>query len=321
MYRIQIIANPRAGKTSLHEILRSARRQLFGWQMDLAITADAADIPRCLDSINADTHKAIVVIGGDGSINCALPYLITRDDLPPLALYPSGTANDLAQCLKIRDTWPDIQYLLDHDLSLAIDVIQVNGKHWFLTAGGLGIGSIITTEINSWRSKSRLFSKAWTTLGCETYALFAAKAIGTSQSIMQNMRIRAESFHHEGCISSLLICNQEKMGGELTIAPGANNHDGYFDLVGLHAKERLVILKDLYSARFKGGLPADFALKSESCVIENLDNKPMTFFGDGECLAKETTFEIQIKKKALKVFTPLAVYQDSAPKKARGKAP
>ncbi len=138
-------------------INRGARNGAANLDPALAILTDAFGAPTVLDmDAPAELEKRltaacgpeidrIVVAGGDGTINSALPVLLRRRK--PLGVFPLGTANDFARTLDIPTDLEAAAGIIVAGRTARIDVGVVNGRY-FLNAAGLGFSTMLHDELS-----------------------------------------------------------------------------------------------------------------------------------------------------------------------------
>jgi diacylglycerol kinase (ATP) len=116
---------------------------------------DVEDPPRLasqLESALTPAVERIIVAGGDGTVNSALPVLVRAGK--PFGILPLGTANDLAKTLNIPASPVAAASVIVRGHTRRIDVGSVNGKY-FLNAAGIGFSSDLQRELDS-TMKSKL---------------------------------------------------------------------------------------------------------------------------------------------------------------------
>ncbi|MDT8386557.1 MAG: lipid kinase [Thiogranum sp.] len=147
--RCLLVVNPNSRKGreqtgTLIAALHEAGVRLFG---DAPIVCDA--LPDTLRKQAATLDPAtdrILVAGGDGTINRLLPYLV--EAAVPLAIIPTGTANDLARTLGIPDEPAQaVEVALDGPVR-SIDLGRVNGV-LFANVASLGLGPKVTEHLSA----------------------------------------------------------------------------------------------------------------------------------------------------------------------------
>jgi diacylglycerol kinase family enzyme len=95
---VLLVRNPTAGRRRrglLDAVVRLVRAA--GWTVDVVDTAARGDAQRIAAACDKARYGVIAVAGGDGTINEVVNGLsLRKDDGPPLAIVPLGTANVLA---------------------------------------------------------------------------------------------------------------------------------------------------------------------------------------------------------------------------------
>ncbi len=254
---------------------------------------------------STDSYRFTLVIGGDGTLNWALNTLGTDK---PFAVFPAGTANDLATHQNLpRDVAGTLRAIREGKTA-AIDLIRVNDS-LFCTAGGGGLPADCALWISSYRDHGPFRVLTIGKLGPLAYELSAVGNILLRSNIEQELNITVEPSEHDEAPRNLillspgfLVTNQGTLAGKLRVAPGALNNDGVFEIFVLSAASRFKLLRILFGLR-----AGTFARKGDFQLIQ-AGNAVITckessrFFGDGELLAEGKVFRLRIVKKALKLI-------------------
>lgn len=302
--RIALIANPKAGAGRALTELESATDELWGYQLDLLLFEDPVSLQHSLQSLSLETHRAVVILGGDGTLNQCLPALLLKGI--PVYVYPVGTANDLAREQGVVPSWKKVQQVLDHPHPKGIDVLQVNG-HPFATVAGIGIGSTLTEEFNQLRMNPRglvatVLSKFSQHFSSDIYTWLAAKTILLGRSPQHRVQISTNSFKETLRTCAIMICNQGELGGDLIVAPKLDQTDGRFNVLIVPRTTRLGILAALLSLK-KGHLPSDLIVFStDDLTVTNLDGQLMQVFGDGETLTASESLHFGLHPSKLQLL-------------------
>jgi diacylglycerol kinase family enzyme len=258
------------------------------------------DLTRICAELDPDLIKAAVVFGGDGTQSYAVRGLIESGI--PLYPFPSGTANDLASEQGITGCLVQFRDLIQKQSTEEIRVLSVNDVP-FSTVAGIGIGSRICEDYNRLRNHFPIFKKVSQRMNCEIYSLLAVKQILRQWGKGMKIRVQADDFNRELTISSLMICNQSTLAGNLEVAPGQNHDDDQFTVL-IHPEAcGFSTLQGLALLRKKSTNAPFIRFKTRSLKIESLDGHPLTVFGDGEILTSSSQLTFQEHPKKLKVFT------------------
>ena len=106
--RLKIIVNPSSGreraKSNVEDILAylSSINQLE--RADICYTAAKHDATRFARTINPEEYDCVIAVGGDGTVNEVVTGIMQEGIDIPLAIYTSGTVNDLARMLLRKKT-------------------------------------------------------------------------------------------------------------------------------------------------------------------------------------------------------------------------
>lgn len=161
--RTLMIYNPAAGRPRLQRQTPEAAAELqaAGWTVDLAQTTGPDSAAHLARSAAADGYDAVVVVGGDGTVNLAANGLLQAAEAglapPALGILPAGTANVLARDLGLPAPGPGLEAslplaarLLARSRVARIDVGVVRsaaGQRCFLCWAGIGLDAAITADV------------------------------------------------------------------------------------------------------------------------------------------------------------------------------
>jgi diacylglycerol kinase (ATP) len=234
MARVVSIVNPVAGKTkgaklrarALEELMRVFPDSTFlytsgpGHATELAQTATDAEL--------------IVAVGGDGTVRevvsglmsatGSLDPLISRS-LPPLAVIPVGSCNDLPKNVGIPADVVQACRVAKEGRARPIDVIRVDmsddgntQQTYFANAAGFGFDAMVTTEAQ----KSKHLR------GMLLYLVAIIRTLRHLECPL--VRIRAGEFEAEQRVLMIAAANGQYYGGGLKVAPDARPDDGLIDV-------------------------------------------------------------------------------------------
>ncbi|MEK6705646.1 MAG: diacylglycerol kinase family protein [Bdellovibrionota bacterium] len=299
MKKLAILANPASGKGKAIEAVQTAKRALWGWDIEFHFPSSSNELRKICQKLNKTTYEAAVVIGGDGTMNDAIRGLI--ESKVPLCPFPAGTANDLAQELGISDDWNDIQQLIDGGQTKMMDLIEVNHMP-FATVAGIGIGALLTAEYNAIRRKSPVLREILKPLHNQVYTALTLKTILLKRDYFHHVRVKSDTFDEKLKTAALFVCNQSRLGGDLKLAPATQNDDKKFNVLIIPRSRNYQLIRALLELK-RGRMPKDFILFSTDRLwVHELLNKPIRVFGDGEILAEHNELEFKILPKALQVY-------------------
>lgn len=212
--RFLIIANPSGGKGRISRMLPRVDFLLRRHGADFRLRQ--TDGPRHATAIareERDRFDAVVVLGGDGTINETVNGLVGSKT--PLGVIPLGTANDFARSCGIPLSLEESIVTLLKGKPKRIDLGIVNGRH-FDNAVGVGFDARTSEATRSirWLKGSLLY--VWATL----------KTLKDYAAIPMRIELDDRVIEEE----TYLVCvgNGSSVGGGLQLTPGASMDDGLF---------------------------------------------------------------------------------------------
>ncbi|MGF1562725.1 MAG: lipid kinase [Geminicoccaceae bacterium] len=286
---VVLVLNAKAGRADGLADDVAARLEVKGVDMVASCDALAHDWPATLATRPAD---AIVVAGGDGTVNAALPDLVAAN--LPFGVLPLGTANDFARTLGIPDDLDAAIDIVAEGHLRAVDLARAN-DHYFLNAANIGLATEVTERLQRASLKRRA--------GRFSYAVASAQMLSRARPF------RAWLKTADGEISvrtlQITVGNGRFYGGGAIIEDSATIDDGRLDLYSLElgsAWPLLALAPWLWRGRH-GRFDGVRTLHGDAFAIRT--RRPRTVTLDGEPLTR-TPLLCQVLPKALQVFAPRA---------------
>lgn len=220
-----LIVNPAAGQgkpqAALGE-LHAALKPLIG---ELYLTQKAGDAEAAARGAGAAGFDAVLVAGGDGTVNEAVNGLLSAPKTLPLGLVPLGTQNVLAHELGF-DANADLftlEALLWAGKTRRLDVGKLSAgpqSRCFVLMAGFGFDAVVVRDVL--RSvKERI--------GPAAYALSTLGALAKYRSTAITLTLDGEAVHSEAFW--VVIANAASYGDRLIkLAPFAAPDDGWLDV-------------------------------------------------------------------------------------------
>lgn len=263
---------------------------------DAGLTVAAFEAPAgmsCTEAILAGTAGGdvdrVVVGGGDGTLNAAIPGLLQVG--LPLGVLPLGTANDLARSLGIPLDLASAARLIAEQAPRAIDLGEVNGHKYFNVAS-IGFSAELAGEMKA-AAKRR-----WGKLG------YAIAAFG----LLRRARPFTATLIHDGQVKRIKtiqvsVGNGKHHGGGMTVAEDARPDDGVFDVYSLEVEHwwRLVALLPWLRSGTQGRWKDVRAFRTTALELRTRRPRPVNT--DGE-LTTHTPAVFRLHPAALRVFAP-----------------
>lgn len=296
--RCHFIVNGTAGNAQRERVIATLKLGLPQLSPTLHEPTTVDELLRLLRSIPVDDD--VVVAGGDGTLQCALPALV--ETRRPIVMLPLGTANDFATHWGFTPDLVCVYHALKRRVIKRVDIIQCN-EYYFATVGGLGVGALLARDFNALRRSSRVLNKAFQYTGTEIYTGLAAATILGRRSYLREFRIETESDVRWGMFSNIFICNQPRLGGDMMVAPRAKASDGLFDVLILKAKLPHELLLSLADLRFHREPRLSERLRAQEMIIRAIDKRENLFFADGEAFELSHELHIKVHVGALSILT------------------
>ncbi|MCT8971470.1 lipid kinase [Microbaculum marinisediminis] len=286
--RLLIVANPGASRADVALGPAVGTLAAAGFDLDLRQPDDANDIPALIEQ-EAPGCDAIVVAGGDGTVNAAAEALIHAGK--PVGLLPVGTANDLAQTLGIPADPQAAADIIIAGHSRDIDVGRVNAKP-FLNVASIGLSVDIARRQDTGRKQQwRAFS----------YLLTTIEVLGEANRFRAEIECDDESVVVD--TYQIAVGNGVFYGGGMRIAEDAAIDDGLLDVYAIKAATVLELLALAPALRAGRHLERDDVVSLRGARVRIASTQPLPINTDGE-VTTESPAEFGVDRAALTVFAP-----------------
>ncbi|WP_455404580.1 lipid kinase [Rhodopseudomonas parapalustris] len=268
--------------------LAGSRLSAAGFDLMVSAPSSPHEVATWIEA-HAEGAEAVVIAGGDGSLNAAAPALVKTK--LPLGIIPAGTANDLARTLGLPTDMEAAADVIVAGHRQTIDLGAVNG-HKFFNVASVGLSADLARELSG-ESKRRF--------GRFSYALTAAKVLSRARPfhaviVSPDDEVRVKTMQ-------VAVGNGRYYGGGMAVEHTAEIDDGQFDLYSLEFAQVWKLLAVAYDFR-KGrhGLWREVrAARGTSFEIRT--RKPRPVNADGE-LVTFTPARFELLQKAVSVFVP-----------------
>ncbi|MBR0596850.1 YegS/Rv2252/BmrU family lipid kinase [Sinanaerobacter chloroacetimidivorans] len=219
--KVLLFYNPNAGnglfKNNLDLIIEKfQKKRLFV----VPVRADRKGIlNEVLKDLNPKEYKKIIAAGGDGTINIVVNAMLNHKIDLPLAIFPSGTANDFAYYFDLpHDIESMMRIALDENYTYT-DIGKVNDKY-FINVAAMGFLVDVSQKTDP---------NVKNTLGVISYYLKGVQEIPNIKPIP--VKITSDEYSSEDRIYFMLVMNGRSAGGFKRIAPKAEVNDGLLDVM------------------------------------------------------------------------------------------
>jgi YegS/Rv2252/BmrU family lipid kinase len=234
---------------------------------------------------------AVVVAGGDGSLNAAAPGLVAAE--LPLGIIPLGTANDLARTLAIPSDPAAAADVVARGRTTALDLGSVNGRPFFNVAS-IGLSAELARTLTS-AEKRR-----WGRLG---YASAGLRVLARARPF--HARITHAGVTEEVLTLQVAVGNGRHYGGGNVVAARAAIDDGRLDLYSLEFNNawKLALMLRAFRQGVHGARREVRTMRGVAFDVTT--RRPRSVNADGELITK-TPAHFRVHPAALRVFVPPA---------------
>ena len=221
-----------------------------------------------------ENYTALIVAGGDGSVNSVVEQLINHnvEKPPPIAVLPWGTANDLYRQLYNKGSGiGDVIDVIKNDKLSWLDIGQVN-ERYFVNVIASGLFSDVSCLTPG------IFKRL---LGKTAYYLHALLRFFTYRPFVLQFAVNGEVLEEK--VYLFLILNGNRVGGLFNPAPEAVLNDGKLHFLAIKKDLTLVQVFKILKCFLRGGTPdlpgtINFIGKSMHLIYSN--NLPLVVDGE-----------------------------------------
>ncbi len=283
MKNVLVINNPNAGRKKAAKY----KKLLIQFLLRKNCSFKTIEISK-LTSTDFEEFDTVFAIGGDGTVNKVIPYIVNTDKV--LGIIPCGTANLLAAKLNIPTNPKKALEIINHSVIKNVDVLKVQDKYSVLRFG-LGYDSdIICKTPQSLKNKFGYF------------AYFLA-------GILFALRLKQKSytiFFNDKKLSILATCIIVANAGNMyrnlvSISNNCNLQDGKFEVFILKVKNPITFFIEFLGIIFnyKNSNSKAMYFQTNELLIKN---EFLTGHIDGEKQKFKDDIKINIVPKSVKVF-------------------
>ncbi len=300
MKKLILVYNPVVGNGSFIEYLDKFIKK-FQNNYDLHILRTTENqqqfqslLKNLLKNIETGKCQALIVAGGDGTVNTVINIMLDRRVDIPLAVIPAGTVNDFGTYLKMPSDFMTCLEIIAHRNLLKADVGQVNNNTHFINVCTGGLWASVPYETET-ASKNQLGKIA-----------YYVKGLGEISGIKSiPLRVTTSRKVIEEDVYLFMVLNTGGAGGFYNLIPEARINDGLLELILVKASgfhKIIYLFIELFQKKHLANKNIIY-LRDNYFKIERIDSAEDDFYVDldgekGPCLP----LEIRVKKQALTVY-------------------
>ena len=295
MKKVKLIYNPNAGDKSFKYSLDTCVSAFQNAGYEVHVFRLQTNLELELQAGGFIDYDLLAISGGDGTVNRVLNVAIPRERSVPIAILPSGTANDFASFLKIPSE-PDaaVDALVNGEV-IPCDVGFVNGRY-FINVCGSGVFVNISEMVDK-EAKDTLGKYAYYLKGIEQFP----------NCVPFPIRVTTRALVIEENVFMFLVLNSSGAGGFNNISSQASINDGLFEFIAIKAIP-VMDLAVLFLKLLKGDFLEDnriLHLRESYFYIENLsaEKQFISTTVDGE-KGPEMPIDVQNMHKKIQLLIP-----------------
>ena len=218
MKKAMLIINPTSGgekALDYKEKLENKAKEYFEY-VETKITEKAKDATAFAEEASKEKYEAVIVFGGDGTVNEVISGIAEKDYIPKLGIIPGGTGNLITKLLEISQDIDEAIDQLDFNKTNAIDIGKANKSYFgYIFSVGSLPEAIHNVEIED-----------KTKYGVLAYAINTIKSVIKDEVF--NIKIETENGSYEGKASQVLVLLSNYYADKKIFE---ENKDGYANIL------------------------------------------------------------------------------------------
>ena len=218
MKKAMLIINPTSGgekALEYKEKLENKANEYFEY-VETKITEKAKDATTFAEEASKENYEAVIVFGGDGTVNEVISGIAEKDYIPKLGIIPGGTGNLITKLLEISQDIDEAIDQLDFNKTNSIDIGKANKSYFgYIFSVGSLPEAIHNVEIED-----------KTKYGVLAYAINTIKSVIKDEVF--NIKIETENGSYEGEASQVLVLLSNYYADKKIFE---ENKDGYANIL------------------------------------------------------------------------------------------
>lgn len=195
MKKAMVIINPTSGgeqALNYKEKIENKAKEYFE-VVETRITEKALDATQFAEEAAKEKYEAVIVFGGDGTVNEVISGIAEKEYIPKLGIIPGGTGNLITKLVQIDQDIDKAIEGLDFNLTNKIDIGKANDHYFgYIFSVGSLPEAIHNVEIED-KTKFGMFA----------YAINTVKSVIRDEVF--NIKVETENGNYEGEASQVLV--------------------------------------------------------------------------------------------------------------------
>ena len=193
--KAMVIINPTSGgeqALNYKEKIENKAKKYFEI-VETRITEKALDATHFAEEAAKEKYEAVIVFGGDGTVNEVISGIAEKEYIPKLGIIPGGTGNLITKLVQIDQDIDKAIEGLDFNLTNKIDIGKANDHYFgYIFSVGSLPEAIHNVEIED-KTKFGMFA----------YAINTVKSVIRDEVF--NIKVETENGNYEGDASQVLV--------------------------------------------------------------------------------------------------------------------
>ena len=218
-----LVYNPKSGNSNL--ILNNfdlITTKLLKKGIILTLYSISRDYDRLIEILKNEKYDIVILSGGDGTLSRCLTDMYNENiEFPEIAIFPTGTSNDLAKSLNLGEKIEDWINNILNKKSKFVDFGLINGNKIFLSSYAGGLFTKVSYATDKGLKK---------TFGKTAYYITGIDELKNIKNFDLKMQIDDNEEISEKAILYIIL-NGKNVGGFDELLQNANVDDGIMDIL------------------------------------------------------------------------------------------
>lgn len=299
------IINPSSGRQNIMSTVESIIGKLvmkgISNSAEVFYTKKKDDAKNRAAILKPNEFDFVVAVGGDGTLNEVASGLYLSNSHIPLAVISAGTVNDFANYLNLPQEAEAFVSMIEKFICKDVDLGKINDEYFINVVAG---GMLTDIAYKVPKDKKATMGK----MAYYTEFLLELPKQMTKSGL--KLKVESKEYNDETDAIVFLITNTKSVGGMEKALPLASVSDGQLDVLILKRISPFstpdALIKFIQGEHYKH--PDIEYFQTKNIHIELIEGDEIAIDYDGELLeenlTKETSIDVSIIEKALKVIVP-----------------
>lgn len=290
--KVLLFYNPYSGnglfKNNLDNIIE--RFQESNFQVVPVRSTKGETLNQIFSEMQPDAYRQVIVAGGDGTINICVNAMIRNNIDLPLAIFPTGTANDFASYFNIpKDINSMVDVAMGENFTYA-DVGKCNDRYFINVAA---LGNLVDV---SQKTDPNLKNS----LGILAYYLKGATEVVNLKALPVKLTAGKKVYNEE--MFFMVVMNGISAGGFKKLSPASDIQDGKLNVILFRKMPFLEFIPLLFGVISGNYESSKYVLSFETDQLKIESTEPVPTDVDGEH-GEKLPLNFSVLEKKLKIFT------------------